>query len=187
MRGGVGAFGVGRPMKTTKPKLDKSHGKPSPVVSSPHIRWMIRRDMPEVLAIENHSFPFPWSDEDFIRCLRQRNCIGMVVELDEQIVAFMVYELNRDNLRVLNFAVHEGFRRRGIGTAMVDKLMAKLSQQRRTRIELLIYECNLDGQLFFRQMGFEATRVVPVPFPDDDNEHDGYEMVRRIDDSEDWY
>ena len=28
-----------------------------------HIRWMIRRDMPEVLAIEEDSFEFPWSEE----------------------------------------------------------------------------------------------------------------------------
>jgi len=48
-----------------------------------HIRWMIRRDMPEVLEIEDRSFEFSWSEEDFIRCLRQRNCIGMVAEHDE--------------------------------------------------------------------------------------------------------
>ena len=41
-----------------------------------HIRWMIRRDMPEVLAIESQSFEFPWSEEDFINCLRQRPALG---------------------------------------------------------------------------------------------------------------
>ncbi len=41
-----------------------------------HIRWMIRRDMTEVLAIEDGSFEFPWTEDDFIRCLRQRNCSG---------------------------------------------------------------------------------------------------------------
>ena len=51
-----------------------------------HIRWMIRRDMPEVLSIENESFEFPWSEEDFIRCLRQRNCIGMVAEHHDRVV-----------------------------------------------------------------------------------------------------
>ena len=50
---------------------------------SVHIRWMIRRDMSDVLEIENNSFEFPWFEEDFIRCLRQRNCIGMVAEYDE--------------------------------------------------------------------------------------------------------
>ena len=41
-----------------------------------HIRWMIRRDMPEVLAIEHASFEYPWCEEEFLRVLRQRNCIG---------------------------------------------------------------------------------------------------------------
>ena len=50
-----------------------------------HIRWMIRRDMPEVLDIENRSFEFSWTEEDFIRCLRQRNCIGMVAEHDDRV------------------------------------------------------------------------------------------------------
>src|SRR5215510_10144334 len=78
-----------------------------------HIRWMIRRDMPEVLAIEKHCFEFPWQDEDFIRCLRQRNCIGMVAEAGERVVGFMIYELHKSRLHILNFAVHEGYRHRG--------------------------------------------------------------------------
>jgi ribosomal-protein-alanine N-acetyltransferase len=40
------------------------------------VRWMIRRDMPEVLDVEGDSFKFPWLEEDFIRCLRQRDCSG---------------------------------------------------------------------------------------------------------------
>ena len=35
-----------------------------------HIRWMIRRDMTDVLQIESQAFEFPWTEEDFIRCLR---------------------------------------------------------------------------------------------------------------------
>ncbi len=35
-----------------------------------HIRWMIRRDMPEVLQTEQESFEYPWTEEDFLRCLR---------------------------------------------------------------------------------------------------------------------
>ena len=81
-----------------------------------HIRWMIRRDMPEVLEIEERSFEFPWTEEDFIRCLRQRNCIGMVAEHDERVVGFMIYELHKTRLHLLNFCVHRDLRRRGVGT-----------------------------------------------------------------------
>ena len=74
-----------------------------------HIRWMIRRDMPEVLAIESENFEFPWLEEDFIRSLRQRNCIGMIAEHDDRVVGFMIYELHKTRIHVLNFAVAERF------------------------------------------------------------------------------
>src|SRR5690348_7870597 len=115
-----------------------------------HIRWMIRRDMPEVLAIEHASFEYPWCEEEFLRVLRQRNCIGMVAEHGEQIVGFMIYELHRNKIHVLDFAAHPEFRRRGVGRQLVAKLVGKLSSQRRNRIALYVRETNLAAQLFFR-------------------------------------
>ncbi len=125
-----------------------------------HIRWMIRRDMMEVLEIENQSFEFPWSEDDFIRCLRQRNCIGMVAEHDERVAGFMIYELHRNRLHILNFAVAAEFRRKGVGHQMVEKLIGKLSSQRRNRIMLEVRETNLAAQLFFRDLGFRAVSVL---------------------------
>ena len=125
-----------------------------------HVRWMIRRDMPEVITIEQEAFEFPWSEEDFTRCLRQRNCIGMVAELADSVVAFMIYELHRSRLHMLNFAVMRSHRRLGIGTQMMEKLVAKLTPDRRGRIALEVRETNLPAQLFFRSLGFRATSVL---------------------------
>ncbi len=143
-----------------------------------HIRWMIRRDMPEVLSIEQSSFEFPWSEEDFIRCLRQRNCIGMVAEYDEKVVGFMIYELHKDQLHVLNFSVRPDVRRRGIGEQMVQKLIGKLSQQRRNRIVLEIRETNLAAQMFFKNLSFRAVSVLRDYY--DDTVEDAYVMQYRI-------
>ena len=125
-----------------------------------HVRWMIRRDMLEVLAIEQEAFEFPWSEDDFARCLRQRNCIGMVAEMSDSIVAFTVYELHRSRLHVLNFAVLRSHRRLGVGTQMMAKLTAKLAPDRRNRIVLEVRETNLPAQLFFRSLGFRAVSVL---------------------------
>ncbi len=125
-----------------------------------HIRWMIRRDMAEVLAAEQQSFEFAWTEEDFLRCLRQRNCIGMVAEHQDRIVGFMIYELHKDRLHVLNFAVATESRRGGIGAQMVSKLVGKLSSHRRSRVTLAVRERNLDAQVFFRMQDFRATRVL---------------------------
>ena len=125
-----------------------------------HVRWMIRRDMDEVLAIEREAFEFPWSEDDFTRSLRQRNCIGMVVEIADSVVGFMIYELHRNRLHVLNLAVARSHRRLGIGTRMMDKLAAKLSPDRRSRIVLEVRERNLPAQLFFRSRGLRAVSVL---------------------------
>jgi len=139
-----------------------------------HIRWMIRRDMAEVLGIECDSFEFPWSEEDFIRCLRQRNCIGMVAEHAERVVGFMIYELHKTHLNILNFSVAQDVRRRSVGTQMVKKLVGKLSSQRRTKISLEVRETNVPAQLFFRERGFLATKVLRDYY--DDSPEDAYEM-----------
>ncbi len=139
-----------------------------------HIRWMIRRDMAEVLDIERTSFEFPWYEDDFIRCLRQRNCIGMVAEHGERVVGFMIYELHKTRLHVLNFSVDEDFRHRGVGAQMAGKLVSKLSSQRRTQISLEVRETNLPAQLFFKQIGFRATSVLRDYY--EDSPEDAYLM-----------
>jgi ribosomal-protein-alanine N-acetyltransferase len=143
-----------------------------------HIRWMIRRDMPEVLRIEQASHDYPWCEEDFLRCLRQRNCIGMVAEQGEKVVGFMIYELHKSKLHILNFAVHPEYRRCGIGCQMAEKLVSKLSSHRRTRIVSEVRETNLDSQLFFRSVGFRATGVSREFFPD--SGEDAYVMEFRL-------
>lgn len=125
-----------------------------------NIRWMIRKYIPEILGIEGGSFENPWSEDDFTRCLRQRNCIGMIAEHDKLVVGFMVYELHKDQLHVLNLATNPHYRRMGVGTAMVDKLIGKLSQEGRNRIMLEVRETNLVAQQFFRASGLRATSIL---------------------------
>jgi len=90
------------------------------------------------------------------------------------VVGFMIYELHKTRLHVLNFAVNPELRRRGIGRQMIDKLIGKLSSQRRTRISLEVRETNLAAQVFFRSSGFKATNVLHDFY--DDSPEDAYLM-----------
>jgi ribosomal-protein-alanine N-acetyltransferase len=101
----------------------------------------------------------------------------MVAEHEDHVVGFMIYELHRTRLHLLNFAVAEGHRRRRAGTQMLSKLVAKLSSQRRTRIALEVRETNLAAQLFFRGMGFRAVSVLRDFY--DDTTEDAYLMQYR--------
>lgn len=139
-----------------------------------HIRWMVRRDMTDVLRIENLCFEFPWSDDDFLCCLRQRTSIGMVAERCDnyQIAGFMIYELHKGRLELLSIAVDPKYQRRRVGAWMVQRLVDKLSQQRRTEISATVRETNLQAQLFFREQGFRSVSTLRGCF--EETGEDGY-------------
>lgn len=152
------------------------------------IRWMLRRDMDDVLAIERSNFEFPWHPNDFFRCLRQRNCIGIVAECcdkdvpdhSEKVVAFSIYELHQAHIHILNLAIDRAFHRRSIGSQLINKIIAKLSLQRRQRITLEVRESNLAAQLFFRSLGFTATAVLRDFYPMDAIGEDAYLFRYRL-------
>jgi ribosomal-protein-alanine N-acetyltransferase len=132
-------------------------------VTALHLRWLIRRDMPEVLAIEAASFgAHAWTEEEFVRAIRQRSNIALVAELGETIVGYTVYELRKASIQVLNFAVHPDYRRRGVGTALFSKLVTKLTpgHNKRHKLTLEVRETNLPAQQFFRARGMKAISVL---------------------------
>ena len=93
------------------------------------MRWMIRRNMEQVLEIEQKSFRRPWKQEDLYRYNKDYIC--MTVESDEpaeRIVGYYVY--HPKNLHIVNLAVHPDFRRQGIGRQIIERVCSKCSEKR---------------------------------------------------------
>jgi [ribosomal protein S18]-alanine N-acetyltransferase len=143
-----------------------------------HIRWIIRTDMPEVLDIERHTFEFPWSEDEFVRVLRELNCIGIVAEENDRVIGYAIYEIHKTRFHVLNFAVAPLHRRMGVGRVMLAKLIGKLSQDRRKRVVLECRESNVAGQLFFKSQGFRAVSILRDFY--DDTSEDAYVFQYRL-------
>jgi ribosomal-protein-alanine N-acetyltransferase len=150
--GGLLAGGPFTEGKTMTKLVDKSTNQLS-------VRWLIRKDLGEVLKIENAAYGDPWSENDFIEQLRERSTIGMVVESEFGVVGYMVYQLQAEHIELLNFAISPGYRRRRAGSVLIQKLISKLTEKRQY-IKLYISERNLPGQLFFKSRGFRAVRVI---------------------------
>ncbi len=137
------------------------------VANKVHIRWMIRRDMPEVLEIGHLGFTdAPWTEHDFIRCLRQRSCIGMVAERGDDVVGYVIYELFKNRLDILNLAVHPSCWRSGVGRQIVDKLKAKLAPERRKALVCEVRETNVKAQIFFKALGFRCVGMIQSHYDD---------------------
>ena len=141
------------------------------------VQWLIRKNMPSILEIENESFEFPWLEADFIHCLRHRNCAGMVADCEGQIAGFMIYELHKSRIHLMSLAVRIEYRRQLVGSQLVAKLIEKLSYAHQNRIILEVRESNLPAQLFFRECGFRAVSVLRAYYSD--TPEDAYMMQYR--------
>ena len=129
-------------------------------------RWLIRRDMDRVLMIDRQSFASPWSEEDFLVALKQRDTIGMVVQEQNEtldgIVGFAVYKLKKHSFEMIRFAVEPWTRREGAGRFIIDRMIQKLSGTNRNEITAEVEERNLTCQLFLQEMGFKAVDSISV-------------------------
>jgi ribosomal protein S18 acetylase RimI-like enzyme len=122
------------------------------------IRWLIRRDMPAVLKLQE-SLEFPWEEADFFDALGNSNCIGMAADANGTVVGYMIYELYREYFYIEHLAVRADLRRQKIGTQLVGLLLDRLNPQRRTCINTNVRESDLPTQLFFKNLDFRATLI----------------------------
>lgn len=145
-----------------------------PVLS---IRWMIRPDLPAVLAISKESFHTPWTRDQFLAVLRHRNTIGLVATDPHGIIGFTIYELFKSHVTILNLAVHPWFRRQTCGSQMIRLLVRRARQAHRECVGTVICEDNLPGQLFLKANGFRATEIESGVYP---GGLDGYVFERDL-------
>lgn len=120
-----------------------------------HIRWMIRRDLPEVLEIDRDGFDRPWTEGEFLEVLRESNCIGMVAEDGDRIAGYLIYRTGKRWIWVERLAVRPDMRRKNVGAAMVRKLMGKLGPHR-PELRIDVPEGNLAAQVWLRALGVPA-------------------------------
>jgi len=124
-------------------------------------RPMNKRDLHQVMDIEKKNFEFPWSKKDFLICFEDASTFKIiVVEKNELIVAYMVYELHRNYRRIINFTVAPESREHGIGSELIWRFK-KMLKKNRPRIILEVRERNLPAQRFLKKHGFRATELIP--------------------------
>jgi ribosomal protein S18 acetylase RimI-like enzyme len=140
---------------------------------NPYIRSIdIPHDIEAVMAIENASSDNPLTRRDIVRIEGQQHGVGMIAAHDGYVAGFCLYEMLRARIRIVHMVVAPGICRRGIGTAMIEKLKTKLTpESRRTGLSCVVRESNMAAALFLKSCGFEAV-LAPGYF--EDRPEDGY-------------
>jgi ribosomal protein S18 acetylase RimI-like enzyme len=127
---------------------------------SDQFRWLIRRNLPQVLAMDvGVCGDDAWTETQWIRFLRQKNIIGMVaVRGDEEVSGVCLFELHKTYLLVLKFFVGPEYRGQGVGSMMLRRMQDKVDYAGRQSLVFadISLETNLDLLVWLKGKGFTA-------------------------------
>lgn len=131
-------------------------------------------DLEEVLEIEQHAFRSPWSRQILLEELAREwahvDVLRLRGERGGAVVAYINYWLVRDEVHLLNLAVHPEVRRRGLGRALMDHLVAFADRHRCRYATLEVRRSNLAAIELYRAVGFKPVGVRPRYYADDDED-----------------
>jgi [ribosomal protein S18]-alanine N-acetyltransferase len=115
------------------------------------VRRMIAPDVPTVLAILKTSPEASiWSEEGVLESVSQG--IALAAEQEGRLAGILIGRVAANEFEILNLAVWEECRRRGIATRLVE--YARIKGVRQTYLE--VRASNEGGIAFYKGMGFQV-------------------------------
>jgi len=113
-------------------------------------------DLPAILDIEQHSpAAAHWSSSHYHRALADPKYLVLVAERGTQLFGFLVASIATLEWELENIAVAPTERRRGIGSELMNSLIARAQKQGASEIRQEIRASNLAAQRLWQAIGFE--------------------------------
>jgi ribosomal-protein-alanine N-acetyltransferase len=119
---------------------------------------MLDSDLPDVAAIEQKSYTFPWSENIFRDCLR----VGYTcraLDLAGQIIGYGVMSLGAGEAHILNVCVRDEYRTVGFGRRLLEHLLERAAAAGVSEAFLEVRPSNLAAIRLYQKLGFEQIGI----------------------------
>ncbi len=119
------------------------------------IRRLTYPDLPQVIAIERRAFPTPWSLAMFVLELSKSSGICLAAVSGGRLVGYLICSRYETVWHIMNVAVDPDRRRRGVASALLAELYARVGEER-ARFTLEVRRSNLGAIHLYEREGFRA-------------------------------
>lgn len=134
------------------------------------IRPMSEEDIPQIMEIERSSFSTPWSEISFLSEVYKKNAFSNVALFEENVIGYICVNYLLHESHILNLAVHQLFRRRGVATMLMNDTLKALKRKECVFMYLEVRASNAGAKKFYELFGFkvESIRKKYYTNPDED-------------------
>lgn len=145
--------------------------RPRSVAKSPEIAfgWIILSDLPRVLEIDAAAYGrLAWSSEVFRKSTRGQYTVAIGAhDTTGKILGYSIHEMVHGGYGLIRLAVDPACQRRGVGRALVNRVMSKLTPDR-PRLVASVPDVCLAGHCLLRSAGMRAIRWADGRYAMDD-------------------
>lgn len=145
--------------------------------TNPTIRRMTGPDVREVIAIEQRSYPYPWTEMIFRDCLKA-GYHGFVLFDDAGTIGYVMVSYAVGEAHLLNLCIHPQHRGQGHARLL---LAHAIEQVRMLGADTLFLEVRVSNDAaigLYQAMGFNELAVRPNYYPADKGREDALLMAR---------
>jgi ribosomal-protein-alanine N-acetyltransferase len=118
------------------------------------IRALGYSDLPQVIAIERRSFPTPWSLAMFVLELSKPSGVCLAAVEEGRIVGYLICARYADVMHLMNIAVDPAARRRGVGTALLERMIERAGFDQAYTLE--VRPSNTGAIALYERFGFRS-------------------------------
>ena len=133
-------------------------------------RELLPEDAEAVANIERESFPTPWSREDFWREASNDFACYIVALDDAEIIGFGGCWISFEEAQVTNIALTSVQRGRGLGKALMARLMHAAAARGAERMTLEVRPSNTPAMRLYEGLGFAAVGIRKKYYQDNDED-----------------
>lgn len=120
------------------------------------IRPATRADVPALLALEQLSFPDPWSERGMLESLEPPNGGGLVAVSAQGVIGYLITREVGGSGEILNLAIAPGVRRRGVGEELLRVGLTGLAARGVGEVFLEVRESNHPARGLYERAGFRV-------------------------------
>ena len=130
-------------------------------MSAIELRRLQMRDLSAIEGIERRSYPTPWSRSMFAGELAKPSsiCLGAFDPETEALLGYLIISRYVDAWHVMNVAVAPSHRRRGVATALLDRLFELTAEDGRRGYTLEVRVSNAHAIALYERLGFQGRGI----------------------------